>query len=154
MEEDEDEPVDNHGSRVDGLYGQEEESDDVEEGRQGKTGAPPRRLSAEQVQSHRLAHHLVSSWCLLSIAGRAKKPHFRQKVGDDGGVPIICFDCCFWRDRPGGESVPVLVGRERRTKMMLAHLVPLKGGGVDRFVEQLLRVFIIDGCPRSGHFQE
>ena len=85
VEEDEDEPVDNHGSRVYGLYGQEEESDDVEEGRQGKTGAPPRRLSAEQMRVHRLAHYPFRSWCLLSIAGRAKSwPHFRKIVGDDG----------------------------------------------------------------------
>ena len=28
------------------------------------------------------------------------------------------------------ESVPVMVGCEKRTKMMIAHVVPFKGGGV------------------------
>ena len=43
------------------------------------------------------------------------------------------------RDHPGGESVPVMVVREKRTKMMIAHVVPFKGGGVDWLVGQLLR---------------
>ena len=66
-------------------------------------------------------------------------PHFRQEVSEDGGVPTICFDYCFLRDHPGGESVPVLVGREKKTKMMIAHVVPFKGGGVDWLVGQLIR---------------
>ena len=59
--------------------------------------------------------------------------------GDDGGVPAICFDCCFLRDHPGGDRVPVLVGREKRTNMMLSHVMPFKGGGVVWLVGQLLR---------------
>ena len=59
-------------------------------------------------------------------------------MSDDGGVPTVCFDFCFLRD-PGGESVPVLVGREKRTKLMFAHVVPFKGGGDDWLVGQLLR---------------
>ena len=35
--------------------------------------------------------------------------------------------------------MPVLVGREKKTKMMIAHVVPFKGGGVDWLVEQLIR---------------
>ena len=35
--------------------------------------------------------------------------------------------------------MPVMVGREKRTKMIIAHVVPLKGGGVDWLVGQLLR---------------
>ena len=56
-----------------------------------------------------------------------------------GEVPAICFDYYFLRDHPGGESVPVIVGREKRSKMMLAHVVPFKGGGVDWLVGQFLR---------------
>ena len=35
--------------------------------------------------------------------------------------------------------MPVMVGREKRTKMIIAHMVPFKGGGVDWLVGQLLR---------------
>ena len=38
------------------------------------------------------------------------------------------------RDHPAGGSVPVLVGREKRTRMMFAHVLPMKGGGVDLLV--------------------
>ena len=60
-------------------------------------------------------------------------------MDDDGGVPTIGFDYCFLRDHLGGESVPVMVGGEKRTKMMIAHVVPFKRGGVDWSVGQLLR---------------
>ena len=53
-----------------------------------------------------------------------------DKVGE---VPTICFDYCFLRDHPGGESVLVMVGLEKRSKMKLAHVMPFKGGGVDWF---------------------
>ena len=56
-----------------------------------------------------------------------------------GEVPTICFDYCFLRDSSGGESVPVMVGREKRSKMMLARVVPFNRGGVDWLVGQLLR---------------
>ena len=35
--------------------------------------------------------------------------------------------------------MPVMVGREKRSKMMLACVVPFKGGGLDWLVRQLLR---------------
>ena len=39
----------------------------------------------------------------------------------------------------GGESVPVLVGRERRTKFVIAHVVPFTGAGADWLVGHLIR---------------
>ena len=51
----------------------------------------------------------------------------------------MCFDYCFLRDQPGGESVLVLVGWEKGTKVMLAQVVPFWGGEVDLSVGQLLR---------------
>ena len=136
-DEDEEEVED---SREDGLFGQEEEIEEVEEAREGKTRALPKGPSEEQMRVHRRTHYPLRSWCAQCVAGRAKSwPHFRQEVSDDGGVPTICFDYCFWRDHPGGESVPVLVGRGRKPKMMIAHVVPFKGGGVDWLVGQLVR---------------
>ena len=96
--------------------------------------------SAEQMRVHRLTHNPFRSWCPQCVAGRAKIwPHFSQEASDHGGVQTICFDYCFLRDHPGGESVPVLVGREKKTKMMLALVVPFKGGGVAWLVRQVLR---------------
>ena len=36
----------------------------------------------------------------------------------------VSFDYCFLRDTTGGESIPVLVGREKYSKLMVAHVVP------------------------------
>ena len=65
-----------------------------------------------------------------------------------GEVPTVCFDYCFLRDHPGGESVLVMVSQKKRLKMMLVHVVPFKGGGVDGLVGQLLR------DPRKSNSQE
>ena len=127
-------------SREDGLFGQEEDFEEVEEAREGKTRALPKGPSEEQMRIHQLTHYPFRSWCPQCVAGRAKSwPHFRQEVSDDGGVPTICFDYCSLRDYPGGESVPVLVGGEKETKVMIAHMVPFKGGGVNWLVEHLIR---------------
>ena len=52
----------------------------------------------------------------------------------------MSVDYCFLRDQPGGESIPVLVGRERERQsgMILAHVVPHKGD-VEWLVKQLVR---------------
>ena len=52
------------------------------------------------------------------------------------------FDYCFWRDHPGGESVPVMVGREQRTKMMIAHVGTIQWSGVDQLLGQLMRYLV------------
>ena len=41
----------------------------------------------------------------------------------------MSFDYCFLRDATGGESITVLVGREKYSKFMAAHVVPYKGAG-------------------------
>ena len=75
-------------------------------------------------------------------------------MDEDGKVPTICFDYCFLRDhataKASGESVLVMVGRDKRSKMVLAHVVPFKGGGVDGLVGHLLRD-LKNGCPRRSH---
>ena len=118
--------------------GDEEES---EEARQGISRKPPVSPSPEELRIHRLTHYPFRSWCPACVAGRAKSwPHQRQQEDDDGGgVPSVSFDYCFLRDTTGGESIPVLVGREKRSKFMVAHVVPYKGAGVDWVVGQLVR---------------
>ena len=101
---DEDELEESHDMMEDGLFGQEEELEEGEEAREGKTRALPKGPSAEQVRIHRLTHYPFRSWCPLCVAGRAKSwPHFKQEVDEVGEEPTKCFDYCFLRDHPGGE---------------------------------------------------
>ena len=117
-----------------------EEEECEEEGRAVRARAPPKGPTAGEWRVHRTTHYPFRSWCPYCVAGRAKSwPHLRQEATEEPQVPTICFDYCFLRDKPGGESIPVLVGRERKTRMLLAHVVPFKGGGVDWLVGQLMR---------------
>ena len=117
-----------------------EEEERAEECREVKSRAPPKGPTAEQWRTHRISHYPFRSWCPHCVAARAKSwPHLRQDEEEEQAVPTICFDYCFFRDKPGGDSIPVLVGRERKSKMILAHAVPFKGGGVDWLVCQLQR---------------
>ena len=51
----------------------------------------------------------------------------------------ISFDYAFPRKVRGGSSITVLVGRERKIKMIIAHMVPMKGAGVGWIVDQVAR---------------
>ena len=131
---DEDELEESHDMMENELFGQEEELEKVRRElsrralRQSKCEYTGLRTTLSGVGAH------SALW-----EERRVGFHFRQEVSEDGRVPTICFDHCFLRDHPGGESVPVMVGLEKKTMMMLCHLVPFKGGGVDWLVGQLLR---------------
>ena len=126
---------------VDGeLLNQDGDAEETEEAREGRARAPPKSPSAEELRVHRLTHYPFRSWCPACIAGRAKNwPHLRSDEFRESDYPTICFDYCFLRDSTGGDSVPVLVGRERGSKFVIAHVVPFKGAGADWVVGQLLR---------------
>ena len=112
---DDDEHVDN--DELNGLYCQEEE---IEEAQQGKTSTTPSEPCVEKMRLHRLAHCSFRSWCTLCVASRMKSwPHFWQAMVDDDRVPSACIDTCLLRDYLGGGSVPVLVGRVEGAKMVV-----------------------------------
>ena len=48
-------------------------------------------------------------------------------------------DYCFTRDQPGMESSKILVSKDRATRMVSAHVVPLKGAAVGWVIQQCAR---------------
>ena len=44
------------------------------------------------------------------------------------------MDYCFIRDYVGGDYQSVLVGKDRRSEMIFAHVVPHKGAAVEWFI--------------------
>ena len=122
--------------------GDEEEDDEVEdeERRPVFVRNLPKGPSEEEMRKHRATHYPFRSWCPWCVAGRAKNwPHRRAQSSEEGEFPEICFDYAFPRKERGGTSVPVLVGRERRSKALIAHVVPYKGAGPEWLVEQIIR---------------
>ena len=52
----------------------------------------------------------------------------RRDLGEDSvEVATVAVDYCFLRNTPGEDSIPVLVMRDRETRLLLAHAVPMEG---------------------------
>ena len=51
----------------------------------------------------------------------------------------VSYDYCFMRDQPGMESAKILVSKDRATRMVSAHVVPLKGAVIDWVIQQCAR---------------
>ena len=54
-------------------------------------------------------------------------------------VATVALDYCFLRNMPGEESIPVLVMRDRETRMLSAHAVPMKGAVVEWTAQLVVR---------------
>ena len=75
------------------------------------------------------------SLCRHCVAARASNPAHRGRkfalaVEDDKDMKQVSYDCCM-RDQPGTESAKILVSKDRATRMVSAHVVPLKGAVLD-----------------------
>jgi hypothetical protein len=74
------------------------------------------------------------------VAGRAKDWLHRQVAKDEPlEVPEVCMDYCFLREKAGEDYTVVLVGKDRETKLIMAHVVPCKGAEIDWVAEQVCR---------------
>ena len=58
----------------------------------------------------------------------------------------VALDYCFLRDSEGEQNVPVLVMKDRWSKLLTAHVVPSKGGSTEWVIEQARR-----DLQRMGH---
>ena len=75
-------------------------------------------------------------------------PHRVRNSQETLTVPEVHLDYCFSREVAGQDYSVVLVGKDRETKLILAHVVPFKGGDTEWVSEQVcrdLRKFGISG---------
>ena len=81
--------------------------------------------SLEEQRRHRITHLPYRSWCPQCVAAAANDdPHRRAARPADVAldVPEVHWDYCFPRDESDWNVV--LVGRDKETKMTVAHVVP------------------------------
>ena len=75
----------------------------------------------------------------VSLAGPKDWPHRSRNSQETLTVPEVHLDYCFIREAAGKDYSVVLVGKDRETKLILAHVVPFKGGDTEWVSEQVCR---------------
>ena len=101
---------------------------------------PPNGPTEEEIRKHDVTHYPPRSWCPFCVSGRFKNwPHLRRPKGEVRMYPEVSFDYGFIRKCKGGRTIPVLVGRDRQSQVLIAHVVPYKGAGTPWLIDQLVR---------------
>ena len=102
------------------------------EGRKTKRYQNPRMPSREEIEDHEVAGHLpFRSWCTHCIKGKGQAEAHRQQQKREEGLPEVHLDYAFIGGRSGKEEdrdklMPVLIVKEKETKMTIASVVPKK----------------------------
>ena len=103
-------------------------------------------------EEHDRTHLPYRSWCRHCVAARVGNPahrgrRFATAIEEDKDQKQVSCDHCFMRDQPGMESAKIIVSKDRATRMVSAHVVPLKGAVLDRVIQQCAR-----DLERLGHY--
>ena len=105
-----------------------------------------------QREEHERTHIPHRSWCRHCVAAPASNPahrgrKFTKAVEDDKDVKQVSYDYCIMRDQWGMDSETILASKDGATRMVSAHVVPLKGAVLDWVTQQSAR-----DLERLGHY--
>ena len=103
--------------------------DDEAGERKAKKMQDPLLPSEAEVKDHEITHLPYRSLCRHCVRGRGREfPHTKNE--GQVSMPELHADLCFLGDEgESGNTVPVVVVRERTTKMTLAAAIPVKSTG-------------------------
>ena len=88
----------------------------------------PAAPSRQEWEEHCATHVPYRSWCPHCVRGRGLADAHRAAEREEVEHPVVSFDYGFLTTAQGEDrGAPLLVGRERRTGMTLAMIVPAKG---------------------------
>jgi hypothetical protein len=88
----------------------------------------PKLPSKEDVEAHELNHLPYRNWCPHCVKGRGVEAPHKRVEREEGAVPEVHVDFCFPGSVVGaGQSLTVVVARDRDSKMMLSEVIPTKG---------------------------
>ena len=117
----------------------------TEEARLAKKIRDPQKPSREEVEAHNLTHLPYRNWCEACVKGRGVEMDHGTAQKDDDGIHEFHMDFCFPGEEDDSGMLTVLVVRERRTKMLMATVVPSKSTG--EFVGKRVVAFMREvGC--------
>ncbi|CAK0865787.1 unnamed protein product [Prorocentrum cordatum] len=122
---------------------------DGQQADEGEEEARPRVLKAphepsqrEIVEHEAMGHATYRSWCRVCIAAKGQgQPHLRAPEDDETAVPVVSSDYAFM-GQDDADTMPMLVLRDRRSKMMAATFVEKKGDDAYaiKFFARFLRI--------------
>ena len=99
-----------------------------------------RQPTPAEVRQHRLTHLSFPEWCPECVAGAANDhPHRTRPAETREPLVEVHWAFCFPRDADGDQCAVVLVGRDKETRMTVAHVVPMKGADMEWVTEQAAR---------------
>ena len=91
--------------------------------------------SMKEKEEHFVSHFPFRAWCEHCVRGKAKAMKHVRVAHSEEQVPVICVDYCFMNSKDDtvitedtqSKHSPVLVVRDRWTRMVFAHVLPYKG---------------------------
>ena len=135
------------GGQCESKEGEAVELSSEEEAGERKTKKmlDPKKPSQEAIDEHERTHLPYRNWCRHCVRGRGKEAQHR-KVTEKPEIPEFHIDFGFFGDEGDpGKTIPVLVVRERMTKMVMAAAVPSKSTGT--YIARRVAAFIQEvGC--------
>ena len=100
----------------------------------------PRVPTQAEVDEHNMTHLPYRSWCTHCVRGRGEAHPHRNSGDEERDVPELHMDYCFM-GKVDEKAQPILVVKERDTRMMCSMLVGEKGA-VDEHVIKRIIAFI------------
>ena len=135
MEEEQDESAPVPGSGGRGVV-----EEDEAEGRGVKTPTSPYVPTAKERKEHNATHYPHRSWCEICMSGRAiAGKHVKSADEVDPRAGELHFDYCFLKNKVKEEPAVTLVGVDKASDAVLAHVVPEKGTQFEWVATQLER---------------
>ena len=122
-----------------------EEDDDTESGMRSTLRIlDPMKPSPAEVDEHNKTHLPYGNWCKYFAKGHGKEMAHR-KQSEECGMLEVHMDFCFPGDeKEPGETLTVLVAKERKTRMVMASVVPRKTTG--KFISDRVVAFMQEVC--------
>ena len=103
----------------------------TEEGARAKVVRVGYSPTQKEVYEHMVSHLPFRAWCRHCVKGKAKGlPHRIIKYKDEELVPLVSIDYMFMGEEQTEQEekgMPILVMKDRRTKVIRARVIPQKG---------------------------
>ena len=124
------------------MHDKEEPSEESRPAKGGQSSVMMPTLKERQERER--THFPYRSWCRHCVAARGGNPAYRGRrfptaIEEDKDTKQVSYDYCFMRDQPGMESAKILVSKDRATRMVSAHVVPLKETVLDWVIQIMAR---------------